>query len=150
MQVNSFKRDMNKLVYNAVAVSKIADNAAVTPLTDLYVSLHTTDPALSLTANQATNEIAYTAYARTAVPRTTLGWAVADDGSVAPVEAIEFPVVAGMSAATQVAYFAIGTDATGAGKVIATGQISPPFNMVNGLVPRIDNQVASKLVGNWA
>lgn len=151
MQAPSFKKDMNKLIYNAVAVAKIADNAAVTPATDLYVSLHTTDPLGSVSPTQSVNEIAYTGYARQAVPRTALGWTVADDGSVTPAEAIEFPVVAGMSNAQQVTYFAVGTDVSGAaGKIISSGQLNPAFNMVNGFVPRIDNQVASRIVGNWA
>lgn len=148
MQASSWKDYLNKLVFNATAIAKIADNAAVTPLTDLYVTLHTVDPLNATVPDQSTSEVAYTGYARQAVPRTTAGWTCAN-GSVTPAEAVEFPVVAGMTVPQQVAYFGVGTDLTGAGKIIASGKLNPAFNMANGFVPRIDNQTASRIANDW-
>jgi hypothetical protein len=39
-----FCNDILQLILNAVPIPGIADNAATTPLTDLYVSLHSADP----------------------------------------------------------------------------------------------------------
>ena len=41
---NTFENDWMKLIFNATAIANIADNAASSPLTNLYVSLHTADP----------------------------------------------------------------------------------------------------------
>ena len=54
------------LYLNATPISTVADNAASTPLTNTYVSLHTGDPGVA--GNQSTNEVSYTGYARVAAP----------------------------------------------------------------------------------
>jgi len=41
---NTFENDLLKLIFNATAIAGIADNAGSSPLTSLYVSLHTDDP----------------------------------------------------------------------------------------------------------
>jgi hypothetical protein len=41
---NTFENDIAKLIFNATAIANIADNAASSPLTSLYVALHTADP----------------------------------------------------------------------------------------------------------
>lgn len=41
---NTFELDFLKLVFNATAIANIADNAASSPLTSLYLALHTADP----------------------------------------------------------------------------------------------------------
>ncbi len=41
---NTFENDLLKLIFNATAIANIADNAGSSPLTNLYVSLHTADP----------------------------------------------------------------------------------------------------------
>ena len=58
----------------SLAIANLADNAASSPLTNLYVALHTADPGESGT--QSTNEISYTSYARVAVARSSAGWTV--------------------------------------------------------------------------
>ena len=42
---STFDNDWLKLIFNATAIANIADNAATSPLTNLYVALHTADPA---------------------------------------------------------------------------------------------------------
>src|SRR3546814_275267 len=71
---DTFENDLMKLIYNAVAIANIADNAATSPLTDLQVSLHTASPGES--GNQTTNETSYTGYTRKAVARSSSGWTV--------------------------------------------------------------------------
>ena len=41
---NTFELDLLALIFNATAIANIADNAAASPLTSLYVALHTADP----------------------------------------------------------------------------------------------------------
>ena len=41
---DTFESDLLKLIFNATAIANIADNAASSPLTNLFVPLHTADP----------------------------------------------------------------------------------------------------------
>ena len=68
---DTFENDLLKLIFNATAIANISDNAASSPLTNLFVALHTADPTDSGT--QTSNEVAYTSYARVAVARTSGG-----------------------------------------------------------------------------
>jgi hypothetical protein len=124
-----FANDFLKLILQAVAIANIADNAGSSPLTNLYISLHTADPGAS--GNQTTNEVAYTSYAREAVARdTSPGFAIS--GNVAsPAADVEFAASTG--GADQVAtHFMIGTASSGAGKQIIRGTINPPITISNG------------------
>ena len=40
---STFDNDLLKLIFNATAIANIADNAGSSPLTNLYLSLHTAD-----------------------------------------------------------------------------------------------------------
>ena len=55
-----------KLIFNATAWANMADNAATSPYTNLYLSLHTADPGTG--NNQTTNETSYTNYVRAGPP----------------------------------------------------------------------------------
>lgn len=110
--------DYLRLLYNATAITNIADNAASAPLTQIYVALHSADVAD--TATQNSNEISYTGYARVAVARTTGGWTVTND-SVSPVAAISFGAcTAGSATAT---HWSTGVAVSGATKVLHKGPI---------------------------
>lgn len=85
---NTFENDLVKLIFQATAIANIADNAASSPLTNLYVSLHTADPGE--TGDQTTNETAYTGYARVAVARSGSGFTVTNN-SVSPAANIDSP-----------------------------------------------------------
>jgi hypothetical protein len=129
---NTFENDWLKLIFNATAIANIADDAATSPLTNLYVSLHTADPGE--TGDQTTNECAYTSYARVAVARTTGGWTVTNN-SVSPVANIDFPAATG---GTETAtHFAVGTASSGAGKLLYSGTISPNISISSGVTPRL-------------
>lgn len=127
---NTHENDYLKLIFNATAIANIADNAAASPLTNLYVSLHTADPGE--TGNQTTSECAYTSYARVAVARTTGGFTVTNN-SVSPVANISFPACTG--GAETVTHFAIGTTSSGAGKLLYSGTVTPNIAVSSGVTP---------------
>lgn len=129
---NTFENDWLKLVFNATAIANMADNAAASPLTNLYVSLHTADPGEA--GDQSTSETTYTGYARVAVARTTGGWTVTNN-SVSPVANIDFgQCTAGTATIT---YFGVGTAASGTGKMLYKGTVTPSISVSNGVIPRL-------------
>ena len=129
---NTFESDILALIFNATAIANIADNASSSPLTNLYVSLHTADPGEA--GNQTTNETSYTSYARVAVARTTGGWTVSS-GSVSPVANIEFPACTGGTAT--ITHWAVGTASSGTGKLLYKGTVTPNISVSNGVTPRL-------------
>ena len=121
-----------KLILNATAIANIADNAAASPLTNIYVSLHTASPGL--TGNQTTNEAAYTSYARVAVARTSGGWTITNN-TAAPVATITFPAATGGSETET--FLGIGSASSGAGVLYWYGAISPTIAVSNGITPSL-------------
>jgi hypothetical protein len=133
---DAFELDILRLIFNGTAITNIADNAGTSPLTDLHISLHTANPADAGT--QTTSEANYTGYARVAVARTAGGWTVAQAGGVTtakPVAAITFPAATGGT--STITHFAIGTAASGAGKVLYSGAVSPTITVTNGITPQL-------------
>jgi len=127
---NTFENDFLKLILQATAIANLADNAAASPLTNLYVSLHTGDPGEA--GDQTTSEVTYTSYARVAVARTSGGWGVsANVGS--PVADITFP--AGTGGSGTATHFAVGTDVSGTGKLLWSGTVTPNIVTGNGVTP---------------
>jgi hypothetical protein len=122
-----------KLIFNATAIANIADNAASSPATNLYVALHTADPGVGGT--QATNEVTYTSYARVAVARTTGGWTASSSASTSPVANITFP--AGTGGSGTATYWSIGMLSSGAGIILYSGTISPNIVLGSGITPQI-------------
>ena len=127
---DTFENDLLKLIFNATAIANLADNAGTSPLTSLYVSLHTADPTDSGT--QSSSESAYTSYARVSVARTTGGWTVTGS-SVSPVANISFPACTGST--STVTHFAVGTAASSTGKVLYSGTVSPSIAVSTGVTP---------------
>lgn len=129
---DTWENDLLKLLFNATAIANIADNAAASPLTNLYVSLHTADPGDA--GNQATNEIAYTSYARVAVARTSGGWTVTGN-SVSPAATISFP--SGTGGTGTATHWGVGTASSGAGILLYSGTITPNLVCGNGVTPQL-------------
>ncbi len=127
---NTFENDILKLVFNATAIANIADNAASSPLTNLFVALHTADPGEA--GDQTTSEIAYTSYARVSVARTSGGWTVTGN-SVSPVANISFP--AGTGGSGTATHASVGTLTSGAGKILYKGAITPNIVCGSGVTP---------------
>lgn len=130
---STFDNDLLKLIFNAVAIANLADNAAGAPLANLYVSLHTADPGVG--GNQTTNETAYTGYARIAVARSVAGFTVTGN-SVSPVANIDFGVCTALPGAA-ITFAAVGTLAAGVGKILYSGALTPGIAMAIGVQPRI-------------
>lgn len=130
---NTTSNNLLKLVFNATAWSLIADNTATTPLTNLFVALHTADPTASGTQNSS--EIAYTSYARVSVARTTSGWTASSAQSTSPVASITFP--AGTGGSGTASFWSIGTLTSGAGVILYSGAISPTIVCGSGVTPSL-------------
>jgi hypothetical protein len=121
------------LIFNATAFANIAKNGD-TPLTSLYVSLHTADPGVG--GSQLTNETAYGSYARVAVTRDTSGWVAPAAGSTSNTALFQF--IQATSGPSVISYVAIGTDATGAGRVLYAGQLSSNRTIDTGIQPQFN------------
>lgn len=129
---NTFENDLLKLIFNATAIANIAINATSSPLTVLWVSLHTADPGEA--GDQTTSEATYGAYARTSVARTTTGWVVTNN-SVSPAATISFP--AATSGSNTITHAAVGTASSGAGKILYKGTVTPNLSVSAGTTPRL-------------
>lgn len=130
----TFAGDILKLILQATAIANIADNAASGPLTNLYLSLHTADPGAA--GNQTTNECAYTDYARVAIARSGSGWDVTNNVAT-PDNDVAFPECGGGVETAR--FIGIGTAASGTGKLLFSGAITPNIAISTGVVPTIDN-----------
>ena len=120
-----------KLIFNATAWANIADNAATSPATNLYLSLHTADPGVGGT--QSTSETSYTNYVRIAVIRTSAGWTVATN--TATNAALAQFAICGATGAT-LTYVAIGMLSTGAGIIVYSGALNSSLAVANGIQPQ--------------
>lgn len=130
---DTFENDLLKLIFNGTAIANMADNAASSPLTNLYVTLHTADPGD--TGNQTTSEAAYTGYARVSVARTTGGWTVTAN-SVSPVANIDFGECTASCTGT-ITHWAVGTASSSTGKILYSGALSSSIALAVGTIPRI-------------
>ena len=129
---DTFENDWMKLIFQGTAIANIADNAATSPLTNLFVALHTADPGE--TGTQSTSEATYTGYARVSVARTSGGWTVTAN-SVSPVANIDFGAcTAGTNTIT---HWSVGVASSGATKLLYSGTVSPSISVSSGVTPRL-------------
>lgn len=128
---STFDNQLLQLIFNAVTITGIASNSG-SPLTSLYLALHTASPAVG--GSQTTSEAAYTGYARVAVARTSSGFTVSGS-SVTLTSAVSFPAATGGSETET--YFSVGTAASGAGEILYFGPISPTIAVSNGVTPQL-------------
>lgn len=129
---STFANDLLALIFNATTIANIAQNASSSPITNVYVSLHTGDPG---NGNQTTSEAAYTSYSRVAVARTSAGWTVSSN-TVVPVATISFPAATGGSETETFA--GLGSQASAStGLLFFSGAISPTIAVSNGVTPQL-------------
>ncbi len=120
----TFSGQILALLFNATTIPNVAINATSSPLTNIYLSLHTADPTAAGT--QTSSEVTYTSYARVPVARTTGGFSVAA-ASVTPT-----------GAAGQVATFvAYGAASSGSGELFYATPLSPTITITIGIPPTI-------------
>lgn len=127
---NAAESNFLKLILNATPWANIADNAASSPLTSLFVALHTADPGEGGT--QATSEATYTGYARVSVARTTGGWTEAS-GTVTNAAIVAFPACTGGSSTCT--FFSVGIATSGATAILWSGSLSASLAVSNGITP---------------
>lgn len=133
---DTWENDYMKLVFNNVGAALIGDATGLVPSTaagSLYLSLHTADPGE--TGTQATNETAYTGYARIAVARSAAGFTVTANAVNLVANADFGSCTASPGAA--IGYFGIGTSASGTGKLLYSGTLTPSIAVAIGVIPRI-------------
>jgi hypothetical protein len=113
-------------------LANIAQNAT-SPLTTLYVALHTADPGYA--GPQSNNEVTYTSYARVAVARSNANWVVSGSApaQVVPAANIQFP--AGTGGSGTATYWSVGVASSGATGILYSGSISPSIVTGNGVTP---------------
>lgn len=128
----TFSSGLLALIFNATSIAGVAQNNASSPLTNLYVALHTADPGA--TGNQSTSEATYTGYARVATSRSTAGWTVTSN-SVSPAGTISFPACSGGS--NTITNFSIGSASSGTGSIFYSGTVSPNISVVSGVTPQL-------------
>lgn len=122
------------LLFNATPISQIAINASSTPLTSLWVSLHTADPGE--TGTQGTSEASYAGYTRISVARTTAGWVVTGN-SVSPVATITYGTATSTSTGTLTHFGCGASSASTGGALYYKGTISPNINYGQNVVARL-------------
>ena len=128
---DTYENDILKLIFNATAIADLAEDDPTSPATTLTVALHTSDPGE--TGTQATNETAYTGYARVAVARTTGGWTVTGN-SVGPAANIDFGECTA-SAGGPITHFSVGTGVSN--KLLYYGTVTPNITMAVSVIPRL-------------
>ena len=131
-KATTFDNDLLKLIFNGTPIANIADNAASSPLTNFYVSFHNADPGVG--GSQTTSETAYTSYARTAVPRTSVGWTVTGN-QVVPAANVNAPLCTGGT--DTLTFFSVGIAASGTGKILYRGPLSPTISVNSGVTPQL-------------
>ena len=131
---NTFENDLLLLVFNNTDITLIGDAAGLqnsAAAGSLYVSLHTSDPGEA--GDQTTNETAYTNYVRVAVARSGAGWTVTGN-AVANAALVQF-AQCGVTGAT-LTHFGVGTDASGAGKLLYSGALTSSLAVSSGIQPQ--------------
>lgn len=123
------------VVFNGATLANLLENASVAPLTQLWLSLHTSDPGP--TGTQLTNEIAYASYARAAVNRNTGSWPATATGTISLANNVNWPTStdSGSPIAT---YLGIGIAASGAGALLYSGPLSPAVACSSGVTPQLN------------
>jgi len=137
---NTLENDLLLLIFNNTGISLVGDATGLrgsTAAGSLYVSLHTADPGE--TGTQTTSEATYTSYARVAVARSAGGWTVTGN-SVSPTAAINFPACTGGT--NTITHFGVGTDSSGAGKLLYKGTVTPNISVSTGVTPQLTTATA--------
>lgn len=133
---NTFENDILLLLFNNTPIANIGDAAGILGSAvagSLYLSLHTADPGEPGTA--ITSETAYTGYARKAIARSGAGFVVTGN-SVSPAADQDFGECTASPGAA-LTHFGIVNTASGAGKLLYSGTLTPNVTMAVNVIPRV-------------
>ena len=133
---NTFENDLMLLLFNNTAIANIGDAGGILGSAvpgSLWWSLHTADPGEAGTA--VTSETAYTGYARVAAARSGTGFTVTGN-SVSPPANVDFAECTAAPGGA-ITHFGVVNTASGAGKLLYSGTVTPNITMAVGVIPRI-------------
>jgi hypothetical protein len=132
---NTFETDFLTLLFNNTNIALVGDATGLrgsTTVGSLYLSLHTADPGEA--GSQTTSEVAYTSYVRKAVARTSGEFTISGN-AVSLVNNQNF--AAGTGGSGTATHWGVGTDSSGAGKLLFKGALSPTIVCGAGVTPQI-------------
>lgn len=132
-----YANDILALIFNGTAITNLAQNG-VSPLTTLYMSLHTANPHTTAGSGtvdtQNASEAAYGSYARQPVNRDGTGFNVSA-AAVNLVTLLQFPQAS--SGSETETYFGVGVAVSGATKLLYWGTITPNIVVATGITPEL-------------
>jgi hypothetical protein len=132
---NTLENELLEHLLNNANVSDVGDATGLrgsSTAGSFYLSLHTSSPGEA--GNQSTNETSYGSYARVSVTRSGTGWTVTGN-SASPAANIDFAEAT--SGTATITHVGLGTDASGTGKLVLYGSLSPSISVTTGVIPRI-------------
>lgn len=133
---NTFENDLLLHIFNNSAIATIGDATGLPGSAvagSLYIALYTADPGEAGVAN--TSETAYTGYSRKAIARSGAGWVVTGN-SVSPATDQDFGECTAAPGAA-ITHWGVVATASGTGKLLYSGTVSPAITMAVGVIPRI-------------
>lgn len=128
---NATETAILSLIFNATAWANMADNAASSPHTVFYISLHTADPGEA--GSQNTSECAYTGYTRISVNRNSGGWTVSGDTATNAAQITFGQCTA--SPGSDITHVGIGTASSGSGTLLLSAALTSAITMQVGATP---------------
>jgi len=127
---NAIETSLLALIFNGTTIANVADNAAGSPISSLWVSLHIADPGEA--GDQTTSEMTWTGYARVTTSRSTSAWNVSG-ATASNTGAISFSECTNLSGVAT--YFAVGTSYSGAGRLLYSGSLTSALTISAGITP---------------
>lgn len=134
---NAFQSDLMGLLFGNSPIAQIGNAGGLQPSSaagSFFIALHTATPGAGGT--QATNEAAYTGYARVAVSRAiSASWTQSGSSptTIANTATVTFP--ASSSGPEVETFFSIGYQTSGATKILAFGALTASLTVNAGITP---------------
>ncbi len=132
---NTLENELLEHILNNANIANVGDATGLrgsATAGSFYLSLHTASPTDS--GNQSSSETTYGSYARVAVSRSGTGWTVTGN-SASPAANIDFAEAT--SGTATITHVGLGTDASGTGKLVLYGSLSPSISVTTGVIPRV-------------
>lgn len=130
-----------KLYFQGVPIDNIADNAATSPATHIYLSWHTSSPGIG--GNQTTNEASYTGSGRVELDRNDTDWVVTDN-ECHPATLINGGPCTGGSA--NITHWGIGRSSSGVGTLDFFGALSETIPVSAGVTPQLTTSTVIRVL----
>jgi hypothetical protein len=130
---NALESDVLGIILNGTAIANIADNAASSPLTNLYLAFHTADPGEAGVGN--TSEATYGGYQRTAIARnpSSPAWTISGTAPTQAQNASQIAIPTWTSGATNIlTHFSLTVASSAGSKILYSGALTNPVTMSAG------------------